>query len=177
MMQDPPDIMLVVGGYNSSNTNHLAHLCREYTTTFHVKDAECIDTGHRRDPSQAGAGPRHAPEVTDWNWLPPGPLQLGITAGASTPNNEIGKALARILVIRGGGGGAVGARGFILVYTCSARPSAPSAPSATASDSVGCGCMARSISSAVDSRWRAITNSAISSVACGPTMWAPTTSE
>ena len=100
LMQDPPDIMLVVGGYNSSNTNHLAHLCREYTTTFHVKDAECIDADSGAIRHKPELDP-DTPEVTDWNWLPPGPLQLGITAGASTPNNEIGKALARILVIRG----------------------------------------------------------------------------
>jgi 4-hydroxy-3-methylbut-2-enyl diphosphate reductase len=43
MMQQPPDVMVVIGGYNSSNTNHLAHLCREYTTTFHIADASCID--------------------------------------------------------------------------------------------------------------------------------------
>ena len=99
MMQDPPDVMLVVGGYNSSNTNHLAHLCREYTSTFHVKDAECIDTGTGAINHKPELDP-HTPEVTEWNWLPPGPLQLGITAGASTPNNEIGKAVARILAIR-----------------------------------------------------------------------------
>ena len=100
MMEEPPDVMLVVGGYNSSNTNHLAHLCREYTTTFHVKDAECIDLDSGAIHHKSEFDP-HTPEVTDWNWLPPGPLQLGITAGASTPNNEIGKALARILAIRG----------------------------------------------------------------------------
>ena len=99
MMEEPPDVMLVVGGYNSSNTNHLAHLCREYTTTFHVKDAECIDLDSGAIHHKPELDPH--PEVTDWNWLPPGPLQLGITAGASTPNNEIGKALARILAIRG----------------------------------------------------------------------------
>ena len=100
MMEDPPDVMLVVGGYNSSNTNHLAHLCRQYTRTFHVKDAECIDaeSGAISHKPELDA---HADAVTEWNWLPPGPLQLGITAGASTPNNEIGKALARVLAIRG----------------------------------------------------------------------------
>ena len=100
MMEEPPDVMLVVGGYNSSNTNHLAHLCREYTTTFHVKDAECIDVDSGAIRHKPELDP-HTPEVTDWSWMPPGPMQLGITAGASTPNNEIGKALARILAIRG----------------------------------------------------------------------------
>lgn len=100
MMQDPPDVMLVVGGYNSSNTNHLAHLCREYTTTFHVKDAECIDIETGTINHKPELDPL-APEVTDWNWLPPGAMRLGITAGASTPNNEIGRVLARILTIRG----------------------------------------------------------------------------
>ena len=100
MMEEPPDVMLVVGGYNSSNTNHLAHLCREYTTTYHVKDAGRIDADSGAIHHKPELDP-HAPEVTDLNWLPSGPLQLGITAGASTPNNEIGKALARILAIRG----------------------------------------------------------------------------
>lgn len=100
MMKDPPDVMIVIGGYNSSNTNHLAHLCRRYTKTFHIDNAACID-------SDAGAI-RHkpelnpdAPEVVDWDWLPPGPFQLGITAGASTPDNEIGRTLARVLEARG----------------------------------------------------------------------------
>jgi 4-hydroxy-3-methylbut-2-enyl diphosphate reductase len=42
-----------------------------------------------------------ASEVTDVDWLPKGPFELGITAGASTPNNKIGEALVRILSIRG----------------------------------------------------------------------------
>ncbi len=100
MMKTPPDVMLVIGGYNSSNTNHLAHLCRQHTRTYHIEDANCIDieSGTVRhkpvlDPS--------APEVTATEWLPTGPFELGITAGASTPNNKIGEALLRILAIRG----------------------------------------------------------------------------
>jgi 4-hydroxy-3-methylbut-2-enyl diphosphate reductase len=100
MMQDPPDLMLVIGGYNSSNTNHLAHMCQEYTTTFHIEDADCIDveSGQIRHKPELSAT---APEVVDEDWLPSGPFSLGITAGASTPNNKIGEALVRILEIRG----------------------------------------------------------------------------
>ena len=100
MMKDPPDVMLVIGGYNSSNTNHLAHLCRQHTSTYHVEDAKCIDVedGTVRHKVELAAD---AEEVLSSEWLPAGPFSLGITAGASTPNNKIGEALLRILEIRG----------------------------------------------------------------------------
>ena len=100
MMVDPPDIMVVIGGYNSSNTNHLAHMCRQYTRTFHIEDSDCIDvtTGLIRHKPELAV---EAPEVTEESWLPEGPFELGITAGASTPNNKIGEALVRVLRIRG----------------------------------------------------------------------------
>jgi 4-hydroxy-3-methylbut-2-en-1-yl diphosphate reductase len=99
MMMDPPDVMVVIGGYNSSNTNHLAHLCREYTTTYHIADASCIDTktGTIRHKPELAAD---APEVETRDWLPPGHLSLGLTAGASTPNNKIGETIERVLATR-----------------------------------------------------------------------------
>jgi 4-hydroxy-3-methylbut-2-enyl diphosphate reductase len=100
MMETPPDVMLVIGGYNSSNTNHLAHLCRQHTATFHIEDAACIDVESGQIRHKPELDP-HAPEVREVDWLPEGPFQLGITAGASTPNNKIGEALVRILTIRG----------------------------------------------------------------------------
>jgi 4-hydroxy-3-methylbut-2-enyl diphosphate reductase len=100
MMKEPPDIMVVIGGYNSSNTNHLAHMCRGHTRTYHIEDAVCIDvdTGTIRfkpvlDPD--------APEVEEGDWLPEGAFHVGITAGASTPNNIIGEAVLRLLQVRG----------------------------------------------------------------------------
>jgi 4-hydroxy-3-methylbut-2-enyl diphosphate reductase len=92
--------MIVIGGYNSSNTNHLAHLCRQHTTTFHVSDSACIDvdSGVIRHKPLLDA---NTPETSESDWLPAGPFTLGITAGASTPNNKIGEALVRILKIRG----------------------------------------------------------------------------
>jgi 4-hydroxy-3-methylbut-2-enyl diphosphate reductase len=101
IMQDPPDIMIVVGGYNSSNTNHLAHLCREYTTTYHIADASCIDAQKGTIRHKPELQP-DAPEVETRDWLPPGHLSLGLTAGASTPNNKIGETIRRVLDTRNG---------------------------------------------------------------------------
>jgi 4-hydroxy-3-methylbut-2-en-1-yl diphosphate reductase len=100
MMHDPPQVMVVIGGYNSSNTNHLAHLCREYTTAYHIADATCIDPARgtiRHKPELAA----DAPEVETAGWLPAGALTLGLTAGASTPNNKIGETIERVLATRG----------------------------------------------------------------------------
>ncbi len=108
LMQDPPDIMVVIGGYNSSNTNHLAHLCREYTATYHIADAACIDPadGSIRHKTELAAD---AAEIRTERWIPTGPLSLGITAGASTPNNKIGETLERILESRRRAAGTTGA--------------------------------------------------------------------
>ena len=100
MMSDPPDVMLVIGGYNSSNTNHLAHMCREHTKTFHIQDADCIDVDTGSITHKVQLAP-DAPEVSDSDWLPAGPFEMGMTAGASTPNNKIGDALMRVLRTRG----------------------------------------------------------------------------
>jgi 4-hydroxy-3-methylbut-2-enyl diphosphate reductase len=100
LMSDPPDLMVVIGGYNSSNTNHLAHLCRQYCDTYHIADASCIDTetGIIRHKPELSAD---APEIETRDWLPPGRVSLGLTAGASTPNNKIGETVERILASRG----------------------------------------------------------------------------
>jgi len=100
MMKRPPEVMLVIGGYNSSNTNHLAHLCRQHTRTYHIEDAECIDVDAGTIRHKPELDPAAAQLLED-DWLPSGPFELGITAGASTPNNKIGEALLRVLAIRG----------------------------------------------------------------------------
>ncbi len=100
MMEEAPDIMLVIGGYNSSNTNHLAHLCEQHTRTFHIDAPACIDVSAGTIRHKVGLSPS-SPETLEKGWLPEGPFALGITAGASTPNNKIGEALVRILLSRG----------------------------------------------------------------------------
>lgn len=95
LLDDPPDMMVVVGGYNSSNTNHLAALCaRRGVPTFHIEDADCIDP--------AAGTIRHRPvgakqEMVTPAWLG-GTRTIGLTAGASTPNNKIGETVVRIAI-------------------------------------------------------------------------------
>jgi 4-hydroxy-3-methylbut-2-enyl diphosphate reductase len=101
MMKEPPDVMIVIGGYNSSNTNHLAHMCRSHTRTYHIQDATSIDVDSGAIRHKKELDP-DAPEVEEGpGWLPEGPFQLGMTAGASTPNNKIGEAIYRVLEILG----------------------------------------------------------------------------
>lgn len=97
----PPDVMLVIGGYNSSNTHHLAVLCARHAVTYHVADAECIDPERGTIRFKPAGTPLETPEVEAEDWLPPGPLVVGLTAGASTPNVKIGEAVERLLRTRG----------------------------------------------------------------------------
>ena len=98
LLVDPPDVMIVVGGYNSSNTTHLAALCtRRGVPTFHIEDADCIDP--------VAATIRHRPVGSKAEVLAPGWLgearSIGLTAGASTPNNKIGETVVRVAATRG----------------------------------------------------------------------------
>jgi 4-hydroxy-3-methylbut-2-enyl diphosphate reductase len=99
LLREPLDVMVVIGGYNSSNTMSLAALCSETVRTFHVEDADDID------PTSGTI--RHRPlgakeEVDSEDWLPAmTQVKVGVTAGASTPNNKIGEAVGRIFATRG----------------------------------------------------------------------------
>ncbi len=98
LIADPIDLMIVIGGYNSSNTTHLAAICQQKVPTYHIADAMCIEP-------ETGAI-RHRPvgaheETRQARWLPEGPVTIGVTAGASTPNNKIGETIERIAGLRG----------------------------------------------------------------------------
>jgi 4-hydroxy-3-methylbut-2-enyl diphosphate reductase len=90
------DVMVVIGGYNSSNTQALARICAARLPTYHISAADRIQ----------GATILHRPvgghhEVGAEGWFPEGPVTVGLTAGASTPNNVVGEVVDRILALRG----------------------------------------------------------------------------
>jgi len=98
LLEDAVEVMIVIGGYNSSNTTHLAELCADRVATFHIADSEGIEP-------EAGSI-RHRPvgsheEVVTTGWLGPDVRVLGVTAGASTPNNKVGEAIERVFATRG----------------------------------------------------------------------------
>lgn len=92
------DLMVVVGGYNSSNTCNLARICADRVLTFHLAEPDGL-----LSPSEIRHRPVGAPstvtgiEATRLDWLPKtGPVVVGLTAGASTPNNIVGEVIRKL---------------------------------------------------------------------------------
>ncbi len=91
------DLMLVVGGYNSSNTCNLARICAASVPTYHIADPECMvsETELRHRPVGAPSTTVGI-EMLARDWLPHGHIVVGLTAGASTPNNIVGEVIQRL---------------------------------------------------------------------------------
>jgi len=89
------DLMIVVGGYNSSNTVNLARICAARVRTYHISDPECLMSAQRIRHRPVGAPSTvRAEEVVTEGWLPAnGRVVVGLTAGASTPNNIVGRVI------------------------------------------------------------------------------------
>jgi 4-hydroxy-3-methylbut-2-enyl diphosphate reductase len=88
-----PDAMVVIGGYNSSNTCNLARICADDLPTFHIADGDCLispdEIRHRRVGAVA--------ETISRDWLPhAGPVTIGLTAGASTPDIIVGQVIEKL---------------------------------------------------------------------------------
>jgi len=88
----------VIGGYNSSNTCNLARICAVSGPTFHIADPDCLVS-----PGEI----RHRPvgmktEVTNSGWLlASGPISIGLTSGASTPDNLVGDVVLKLAQFTG----------------------------------------------------------------------------
>jgi len=96
LLRDPLDFLLVVGGYNSSNTSHLAEMGEAKLPTYFIKNAAKMEPNkivHYRQDRQT--------EVETPDWLPSGKITVGITAGASCPNNLIEETIRRLFALRG----------------------------------------------------------------------------
>jgi len=99
MLKRPMDILLVVGGYNSSNTTHLVEIGEQQLPTFFIRNAECL-----RSLEQIVHFDLHAKgekESYSTKLAGDGDIVVGITAGASCPNNLIEDTITRVFALRG----------------------------------------------------------------------------
>ena len=93
LADEPLDCMLVIGGYNSSNTCNLAKICAAAVPTYHIADPEGLISStqirHRSVDDKI--------EVVSSDWLPAeGPVRIGLTSGASTPDNLVEVAVHKL---------------------------------------------------------------------------------
>ncbi|MBF2029397.1 MAG: 4-hydroxy-3-methylbut-2-enyl diphosphate reductase [Oscillatoriales cyanobacterium C42_A2020_001] len=96
LVKEKLDLMVVIGGYNSSNTTHLQEIAIERgIPSYHIDSATRIKPSNRVEHK-----PLHRDlEVTE-NWLPAGPLTIGVTSGASTPDKVVEEVLEKIFDIK-----------------------------------------------------------------------------
>jgi len=90
-------LAVVVGGYNSSNTCNLARICSERLPTYHIAEPDCLLSAEEIRHRPIGvASTVQVDETVSRNWLPAGLVSVGLTAGASTPNNIVGEVIERL---------------------------------------------------------------------------------
>jgi 4-hydroxy-3-methylbut-2-enyl diphosphate reductase len=88
----PIDAMVVLGGYNSSNTFNLARICAAKVPTFHIAGPDGLVSARQIRHKPVGS----AEETITGDWLPSGPVSIGLTSGASTPDNLVGDVIRRL---------------------------------------------------------------------------------
>ena len=97
LLAQPLDLLIVIGGYNSSNTSHLAEMGEAKLPTFFIKNAAKMES----DKLIVHYNQHQLQEVETRDWLPAGKITVGITAGASCPNNLIEDTIRRLFELRG----------------------------------------------------------------------------
>jgi len=96
LVEQSLDLMVVIGGYNSSNTTHLQEIAVERSIpSYHIDSASRIGPGNRIEHK-----PLHGDLIVDDPWLPDGPITVGITSGASTPDRSVEETIERIFAIK-----------------------------------------------------------------------------
>ncbi len=96
LVEEKLDLMVVIGGFNSSNTTHLQEIAvAKNIPSYHIDSVERIKSGncieHRLLDGEL--------EITK-NWLPMGKIVVGITSGASTPDKAVEDVIEKIFALQ-----------------------------------------------------------------------------
>ena len=96
LVEEKLDLMVVIGGFNSSNTTQLQQIAIERgIPSYHIDSAQRIGSGNQVEHKPLGRDL----EVTE-NWLPPSSIVVGITSGASTPDKVVEDVIEKIFEIK-----------------------------------------------------------------------------
>jgi 4-hydroxy-3-methylbut-2-enyl diphosphate reductase len=96
LVEDDLDLMVVIGGYNSSNTTHLQEIAIERgIPSYHIDSSDRIGPGNQIEHKPLGQD-----LTVQESWLPPGKLVVGITSGASTPDKVVQEVIEKILALK-----------------------------------------------------------------------------
>ena len=97
LVEDKLDVMLILGGFNSSNTGHLHDIALEKgLAAYHIDSADCILSADSLKHKPSGSSDL---ETKD-GWLPASPLTVGISVGASTPNQVVAEVIEKLFALR-----------------------------------------------------------------------------
>ncbi|NJL82756.1 MAG: 4-hydroxy-3-methylbut-2-enyl diphosphate reductase [Chloroflexaceae bacterium] len=92
LVEEDLSLMIVIGGFNSSNTTHLQEIAIERgIPSYHIDSAARIGPGNRIEHKPLGQ-----PLAVSENWLPDGPITVGITSGASTPDRSVEAVIRKL---------------------------------------------------------------------------------
>ena len=96
LIEEDIDVMVVIGGYNSSNTTHLQEIAVEHgIPSYHIDSADRIGADQQIEHK-----PLHEDLTVTQNWLPTGKITVGITSGASTPDRAVEETIAKIFDLK-----------------------------------------------------------------------------
>jgi 4-hydroxy-3-methylbut-2-en-1-yl diphosphate reductase len=96
LAEEPLSLMMVIGGYNSSNTTHLQEISIDKSIpSYHIDCADRIGPGNRVEHK-----PLNQSLTLTENWLPDGPIVVGITSGASTPDRVVSDVVKSIFALK-----------------------------------------------------------------------------
>jgi 4-hydroxy-3-methylbut-2-en-1-yl diphosphate reductase len=96
IVEEPLDLMVVIGGFNSSNTTHLQEIAMHRNLrSYHIDSDDRIGPGNRVEHK-----PLDQDLIVEENWLPSGHITVGITSGASTPDKVVEAVIEKIFALK-----------------------------------------------------------------------------
>ncbi len=97
LVEEPLDMALIIGGYNSSNTGHLHEIAVDrQIPCFHIDGPDAIGPGNTITHKPL----RETETITTREWLPEGHVTIGITSGASTPDQVVAHVIEKVLELK-----------------------------------------------------------------------------